>query len=207
MSRYVGDPNLDRYVLPDVYPRHSDPGVEPGIMTPPSGTPAGGTLGTPGMDLYAGVITTPSVRPVVYQRAQNFTLAVTDSAQPITNATFACEAILVDVPSSSSNSAFFGYGTNITSSNGGIEVVPGIPLFFSPSNNREQWEIQRLLEAITAMLGAFVGQQINGGIPLPGPGTYMAPRVVMDAHNYCLVNAPTVAQNVSVMLFMVPEMQ
>lgn len=206
MSRVINDPNLDRYILPDVYPRRSDPFVEPGAIIAPSGTAAGGSIAS-AMDIYAGAFTTPGVRPVVYQRAQNLSVAVTDSPQPITNATFQCDAILISVPSSSGNSTFFGYGTGISSTNGGIEVKPGFPQFYSPDNGREQWEIQRLLEAITAMLGAFVGAQLGNGAPLPGIGSYMAPRVVMDAHNYCLVNAATVSQTVSVMLFTVPEMQ
>lgn len=206
MSRVLNDPNLDRYILPDVYPRRSDPFVEPGVLIPPSGAPSGAPI-PEGMDIYAGAITPPGVRPVVYQRAQNLSVAVTDSPVPITNATFQCDAILISVPSTSGSSCFFGYGTGISSTNGGIEVKPGFPQFYSPDNGREQWEIQRLLEAITAMLGAFVGAQLGGGLPLPTPGQYMAPRVVMDAHNYCLVNAPTISQTVSVMLFTVPEMQ
>jgi hypothetical protein len=79
-------------------------------------------------------------------------------------------------------------------------------LFFSPSNIREQWELQRLLEAICSLLGYAIGQA-EGMPPIPTPGQFMAPRVVLNAHDYYMVNAATVSQNVAIMLFNVPEFQ
>jgi hypothetical protein len=111
----------------------------------------------------------------------------------------------VDVPSSSGNSTFFGFGSGVTSSSG-IEVRPGLPQFFSPDNSREQWELQRLLEAITALIGFMIGYQ-TGMPPVPGPGQFMAPRVVMNAHDYYLVNLTGITQTVAIMLFTVPEYQ
>jgi hypothetical protein len=58
---------------------------------------------------------------------------------------------------------------------------------------------------ITAMLAALVEVQIGGYIKPPGP--FMSPRVTLDASDYFLVNAPTISQNVNVMLFYVPEFQ
>lgn len=201
---------VDRQVMPDVYPRRSDPFVTPGYETPPTGTnqPATNLPGTQ-TDLYTPAITLPGVRPVVYQRALNLVVPVVDQALPILSATFPCEAIMVNVPSTSGQSAFFGFGSGITSTNGGIEIFPGVPQFFSPSNVREQWELQRLLEAICAQVGELISIQL-GNTPGSNPGTpgqFMSPRVVMNAHDYYLVNAPTIAQNVAVMLFTVPEMQ
>jgi len=200
--------------MPDVYPRKSDPFAPPAYEIPPTGTnPGEGTAGPSPQDIYSADITIPGVRPVVYQRSYNLILPVPGSdagAIPIQGGTFQCDAILVNVPSSSTNSTFFGFGSGITSTNGGIEVVPGVPQFFSPSNVREQWELQRLLEAITGMLGFMIQMQFGGGDPSSNPGTpgkFMSPRVVMNAHDYYLVNAPGITQNVAVMLFTVPEMQ
>jgi hypothetical protein len=207
---YYGNDWIDRQVMPDVYPRKSDPFVTPTYETPPTGTnePAGPSEGM-AQNLFQDAITVPGVRPVVYQRALNITIPVTDQPIAIQSGTFQCDAIMVDVPSSSGNSTFFGFGSGISSTNGGIEVVPGVPQFFSPSNVREQWELQRLLEAITSMLGFLISVQLGGGPGTnPGtPGTFMSPRVVMNAHDYYLVNAATITQNVNVMLFTVPEMQ
>jgi hypothetical protein len=208
--QYYGIDWVNREVMPDVYPRKSDPFVPPSYITPPSGTNQP-QVEEPGMaqNLFTPAITVPGVRPVVYQRAANLSLPVTDQPIAIQAGTFQCDAILINVPSSSLNSTFFGFGSGISSTNGGIEVVPGVPQFFSPTNVREQWELQRLLEAITAMLGELISLQLGGGPGTnPGtPGQFMSPRVVMNAHDYYLVNAATISQNVSVMLFTVPEMQ
>lgn len=210
MSRnpFFGPDWQDRIIIPDVYPRQDDPNIPAGFIPAPSGTPGSGpTIApAPGTDLYSSAITTPGMRPVVYQRAQNFTIPVTDSPQPLSSGSLNCEAFLISVPSTSNNSAFFGFGAGISSVNGGIEIQPGIPQFYSPTNVREQWELQRLLEGIAALLGFAIGQSMEG-VTIPTPGTYMSPRVVLNAHDYYIVNAPTVSQNVSVMLFTVPEFQ
>ena len=197
----------DRIIIPDVYPRKDDPGRPSGFVPPPTGAISGGPTVAPseGAELYAESITIPGVRPIVYQRASNFVLPVTDSPIALQPGNLQCEAFLINVPSSSSNSSFFGFGSGVTSTSG-IEVQPGIPLFFSPSNIREQWELQRLLEAICSLLGYAIGQA-EGMPPIPTPGQFMAPRVVLNAHDYYMVNAATVTQNVAIMLFNVPEFQ
>jgi hypothetical protein len=205
---FFGSDWEDRIIIPDVYPRQDDPNVPAGFLPAPTGTPGmGPTLApAPGTDLYNSALTVPGMRPVVYQRAQNLTIPATDQPLPLASGSLNCEAFLINVPSTSVNSAFFGFGAGISSVNGGIEVQPGIPLFFSPSNIREQWELQRLLEAITALLGFAIGSA-EGAPPIPTPGQYMAPRVVLNAHDYYIVNAAGISQNVSVMLFTVPEFQ
>lgn len=211
MSRnpFFGPDWLDRIVIPDVYPRQSDPNIPAGFIPSPTGTPGMGptVAPAPGTDLYGPAITTPGMRPVVYQRAQNYTIPLSDSPNPLSSGSLNCEAFLLNIPSSSSNSAFFGFGGGISATNGGIEIQPGIPLFFSPTNIREQWELQRLLEGIAALLGFAIGNMMEGGITIPTPGTYMAPRVVLNAHDYYAVSAPGTTQNLSAMLFTVPEFQ
>ncbi len=198
---------LDRRIIPDVYPRRDDPFAPTGILPPPQGTPPGAPS-EPGAGaqqaLFQDFITSPGVRPVAYQRANNFQVPVTDSPVAIQSGTYACDAILISVPSSSANSCFFGFGSAINSGSG-IEVKPGIPQFYSPSNIREQWELQRALEAMVALLGVIASVQTGG--TFTGPGKFMSPRVVMNAHDYYLVNAPTISQTVAVMLFTVPEFQ
>jgi hypothetical protein len=197
---------VDRQVIPDVYPRGTDPYRPTELLVPPLGAPsaAGVEAGLP-QDIFKDWITTPQMRPVVYQRALNLIIPAVDTPTPLQQATFPVDAILVNVPSTSSNSTFFGWGSSISSTNGAVEVRPGIPQFFSPDNVREQWEIQRNLEMIAAMLAALVEVQTGGYIQPPGP--FLSPRVTLDASDYFLVNAPTISQNVSVMLFYVPEMQ
>ena len=199
---------VDREVIPDVYPRKDDPYQPVEMLTSPVGTPTalptdglGSTLG----DIYKGNITTPAVRPVVYQKAFNITVPVTDAPIAIQAGTFQCDAILVSVPSTSVNSTFFGYGSNISSTNGGIEVRPGFPQFYSPDNIREIWEIQRVVEELAALMAAMI--QIQTGMNPGTIGPFMSPRVVLNAHDYYLVNATGISQNVAVMLFTVPEFQ
>jgi hypothetical protein len=197
---------LDREVIPDVYKRRSDPYRPMEMLIPPVGTPSaeGVDMGQI-QDIFRGFMTTPGVRPFTYQRALNISIAATDSPTPIQNATFPVDAIIVNVPSSSANSAFFGWGSNISSTNGAIEVRPGIPQFFAPDNVREQWELQRNLEMISAMLAALIMLQSGGQVQPPGP--FMSPRVTFDASDYFIVNATGISQSVSVMMFYVPEFQ
>jgi hypothetical protein len=141
-------------------------------------------------------LTQPAERPQVYQRALNFQLSVNTVPQPLTNTTFPCETIVLDVISTAANSVFFGYGSSVSLTSG-IEIRPGLPVALSPDNSREQWELQRSLELIAALLAS------DRGVTLPAP--YKAPRVVFDANDYFVVASATTA--LSVMLFYVPELQ
>ena len=208
IDQQYGDDWVDRQVEPDVYPRKRDPWSSGNILQPPSGTlPAGADFGLlPGADILKDAITMPGVRPVAYQRALNLSISVTDTPIAIQPGTFQCDAIEISVPSSLTNSTFFGFGSGVTSSSG-IEVKPGIPQLYSPDNVREQWELQRELEAIEALLAYAIGISYNNGIPFPSLGQFMAPRVVLNAHDYYLVNASGITQTVAVMLWTVPEYQ
>lgn len=201
-----GDDWADRILLADVYPRKKDP-YSSGTILSPAGTPIAGPDIAPGagQDIFANAITKPGVRPVAYQRALNLSLSVTDAPVAIQSGTFQCDAISISVPSSSGNSTFFGFGSGVTSASG-IEVKPGIPQLYSPDNVREQWELQRQIEAIEALLSYFIGTALGVG-PIPPLGPFMAPRVVLNAHDYYLVNAAGITQTVAVMLWTVPEYQ
>src|SRR5215475_4124641 len=174
--RYPPDP-IDREVLIDVYPRKHDYYRSGVTLGAPDGTLPGGPdmPPLPGADIFKNAITMPGVRPVAYQRALSLSLPVTDTPTPIQAGTFQCYAIEISVPSSSANSTFFGFGSSVSSSSG-IEIKPGFPQLYSPDNVREQWELQRMLEAIAAMLGYMI--QLQTGIdPAVALGTFMSPRV------------------------------
>lgn len=131
--------------------------------------------------------TTPGPRPWTFQAAINFQLnLVANTPQALASGQFAADTIVVDVLSSLSNSVFFGYGSQVSPSSG-IEVRPGLPLTLSADTNREQWELQRLLEI---MASALAGDHA---------GPYRAPRNVFDASQYFAV--ATVDTTIAVMLF------
>jgi hypothetical protein len=199
MSRPITD-WLSRVTIPDVYPRRDDPFQPGGAVIPldapgPSMISPGDTVST---DIYNDWVTTPGVRPVVYQRALNFSVNVTAVPQPIAvSGQFQCDSMVISVPTGG-NSVFFGYGSGISSTSG-IEIKAGVPLALTADNDREQWELQRVLEAFTAMMAADRGYQ-----PL---GLFRAPRVVFDANGYFLVCAAGLTQTVGIMLFNIPELQ
>lgn len=202
MSR-VFDTDFDRIILADVYPRKEDP-FKPRPAVTPASAPAASMLTPEQLAAQGGaapnpfqlLLTQPGQRPIVYMRASNLAFNVTTNPQPIQAQQFQCDGMIIDVPSGTANSVFFGFGSGITTASG-IEIFPGLPQFFGPDNTREQWEIQRLLEMIAAMLAD------QGGYNLPSQ--YKAPRVVMDASQWYLVATATTA--ISVMLFTVPEQQ
>jgi len=189
---------INRVVLPDVYPRRDDPFRPPGGSVPPT-APAGSML-EPEVDISADVfadwITDPAQRPVVYQRGLNFTVTANTTPVALTNGDFQCDSIVLDVYSTAANSVFVGYGSGVTVLSG-MEIRAGLPVTLTPENSREQWELQRILEAIGAMIAAERGYG--------SPGKFRSPRVVFNARDFWLVAA--VATNVSVMLFTVPELQ
>lgn len=186
---------LSRIVIPDVYPRKSDPWV-PAVSTPqvlPPGAPA---VPPPAMaDIYAG-LTQPGQRPYSYQRAVNINVNVAITPTPLVTTKFECDTMLINVPSTAANSVFFGFGSGVSTTSG-EEIRAGNPQAFQPDNTREQWELQRPLEMICIMLATALG--------FPTPGPYRPNRVVFDASDWFLIAAaPT---TVSVMLFYIPEAQ
>lgn len=189
---------INRINLPDVYPRRDDP-FKP-RSGPQMGTPPLGSQVTPEeyerLDLYSEWVTQPGQRPVVYQRALNYQMTVTVTPQALLNSRFECDTIVIDVPSTAANSVFFGYGSAITV-NSGLEIQAGLPVSIAPENSREQWELQRILEVLGAILS------YERGWPAPGP--MRAPRVVFNANEYFVVAA--VNTNIRIMLFNVPELQ
>ena len=208
MSRYLGggfravplgqDTNfgdyLSRNTMPDVYPRTTDPfAPDPMPGTDCQPCPPGTTSI---FDLLK--LTMPGERPRVFQRAVN--MQVTVPAAPaviaVTNNRFECDSFLLDVPSTAANSVFFGYGAGVTTTNC-LEVQAGTPILIEPENTREQWELQRQLEFIAAMLAELRGY--------PTLGQYRAPRVVFNAGEYFLT--ATAATVMSVILFSIPELQ
>lgn len=133
-----------------------------------------------------GEFTTPGQRPHTAQSALNYQVSVGTAPIPISPNQFEVDTFIVDVPSSTGNSVFIGYGSQVSVSSG-IEVRPGLPFVANADSSREQWELQRLLELIyTAIKGE-------------SPGQYKAPRVVFDVSQYYLVAASTTT--VAIMLF------
>lgn len=189
---------LSRVNLPDLYPRKEDP-FRPMPGTVPPGAPPASMISAEDLtsiSVWEDWLTDPGMRPIVYQRAMNYTIQAGVAPLPIANGGFQCDAIILDVFNTAANSVFFGYGSGISVTSG-IEIRPGLPILLSPENSREQWEIQRVLEMIAGMMAAERGYA--------GPGPFRSPRVVLNANEYWVVAAAATA--VSVMLFPVPEMQ
>jgi len=189
---------LSRVNIPDVYPRKDDP-FRPSAGAIPEGSPYASMLSTEDqvqINVWDGWLTSPSSRPIVYQRCLNYMITANTIPVALTNGAFQCDAIILDVLSTAANSVFFGYGNAITLTSG-IEVRPGLPIIMEAANTREPWELQRLLEMIAGMIAAERGYN--------APGEYRAPRVVFNANEYFVV--ATAATTVRVMLFLSPEYQ
>ena len=201
MSRNPGNPNgdwLSRVNIPDVYPRRDDP-FRPAAAEIPAGAPPASMLSAEqlvSVNVWDNWLSTPGTRPIVYQRALNYQLSAGTTPLPLTTGNMQCETIILDVDSTIGNSVFFGFSSSITTG-AGIEVRPGLPVTLSIDNNREQWEIQRVLEAMAGMMAAQGGYNALG--------SYRAPRVVFDASDFFVVAASTTT--VRVMLFLTPEFQ
>ena len=203
MSRNIpGSPNpgelgsdwISRVTIPDMYPRISDP-FRPAGANPPQNLPPD-LASNPDVANFYAELTSPGNRPPVFQRAMNFTLTAGLAPVPLMNQDTPCDAMIIDVYSTAANSVFFGFGSGITITSG-IEIQAGNPLILSPDNVREQWDIQKPLEFIAAILAQQAG--------LPALGPYRAPRLVLNPNDYFVVAAAATA--VSVMLFYVPEQQ
>lgn len=193
------DQALERVNLVDVYPRGADPfRPAPGI-----GGPATGILidEAPSVEaLLTGNITSMGPRPKVFQRGGNFQISVANNPQPLVNGVIECDGFIIDVASTVGNSLFIGFGNSVTATSG-LEIRPGLPVFLSPDNTREQWELQRSLEALVALLSA------QAGLSKPLLAPFKAPRVVFNLNDFSIiapVAGPTVA---SVMYFTTPESQ
>lgn len=190
----LGPDWLSRQIVPDLYPRKSDP-FRPAGAVPPETAPWGGVGAEETSEFYAQ-LTTPGGRPFVTQRALNYSITAGVAPVPLMNQDAYCDAFVVDVYSSAANSVFLGFGQGVTVLSG-IEVRVGLPLMLSTDNTREQWELQRALDFMAAALALQAG--------LPPQGTYRAPRVVYNARDWFVVAAAPTA--VSVQLFYVPELQ
>jgi hypothetical protein len=136
------------------------------------------------------------MRPFVYQRFANFNVTADVVAVPLVDSRQEVESLILNVYSTAGASAWWGYGSGTTPANG-MEIQPGIPFPVAIDQEREQWELQRQLEYIAALLAA---QTQN--VPL---APYRAPRVVFDISTIWVAAAGPV--NVSVMVFFPPELQ
>jgi hypothetical protein len=196
VTRVSGSDYMARATMPDVYPREEDPFRPPPALDPGCSVLPGGGL-PPGVQILQ-CLTMPAQRPNVIQRATNFqvTVPVAPNSIAFTNSRFECDSMLLDLPSTAANSAFWGYGSTVTAANG-IEIQAGQPILIEPENTREMWEIQRTLEFIAALLAR------DRGVPCLPP--FRAPRVVFNANEWFLTT--TVAVTMSIMLFHVPELQ
>lgn len=189
---------LSRQTIPDVYPRKDDPLRPPTTaaqMVPPAAPAA--PAAAPSLASLFTNLTIPGTRPIVVQKGVSFSLNPGVSPIPLTNQPFYVEGILLNVPSTAGQSAFYGFGSSITTMSG-EEIQPGVPQMFTTENQREQWEVQRPLEVLVNLIASYFG--------MAGLSSYRAPRVVWNTNDWYLV-APAATTPVSVTLFYTPEMQ
>jgi hypothetical protein len=165
-------------------------------MQPDWAPPAEGLPPGPTQTILENWLTQPGERPHVFQRAVSTSITAGVAPVPIMNQRFDCDTIVLDVPTTAANSVFFGFGSGVTVTSG-IEIRPGLPIAITPDNNREQWELQRMIEMIAAMMAVQLG--------FDSIGQYRAPKVVFNANEYFVVAAATTVM--SALVFYVPEMQ
>jgi hypothetical protein len=185
---------LSRVTIPDMYPRVQDPyrprqGGNGPVVADPSDEGVNA-------DPVTVTLTMPGQRPVVSQRAVNYGFTAGTASLPLTAARLEIDGFMVNVPSTAANSVWLGFGSSITVGTG-LEVQAGVPVFFSASNDRQEWELQRALEYMAA-----VAALQNGLQPLPA---YRAPRVVLNAADWFII--ASAATNISLMFFFIPEQQ
>jgi hypothetical protein len=194
MSRSQNDGYFNRsQFLTDVYPRRQDP-LRPGNA--PGGISGDVDPATALARAIGGFITAPSQRPTISQKGVNFSFPVATTATPLMASRFEVDSVVLDVPSTGANSIFWGFGGAVTTTSG-MEVRAGIPVEISSDNTREQWELQRSLEVISALMAYQNGLSI--------PVSYRAPRIVIDLSSIFVIT--TVAITISVTVFNVPEQQ
>lgn len=180
----------ERATNPDLVTRGLNVGSGPPTVAPdPTAPPPASAAAA------APWLTQPSQRPFVYQRFLSFNVIANTPSVQIANFRLEVEAIIFNVYSTGALSVFWGPAGVTTAT--GIEVQPGVPAPLSIDQAREQWELQRSLEHIAALLAIQSGNQ-----PL---AAYKAPRVVFDLSTIWL--ASTAAQAVTVMAFLPPELQ
>jgi hypothetical protein len=141
-------------------------------------------------------LTQPAMRPTVTQRFLNFNVIANLTPVPLSVQRMEAIAVIFNVYSTGAASAF--WGPNGVTPTTGIEIRPGLAATLALDQVREQWELQRALEHIGAMLagGAGLGDQL---------GPFRAPRVILDLSTIFLTAAA--AQAVSIIAFLPPELQ
>jgi hypothetical protein len=140
-------------------------------------------------------LTVPAMRPSVTQRMLNFNIIANTPAVPISGARLETIGLIFNVYSTAAASVFWGpNGVTVTT---GIEVRPGVPQPLLMEQVREQWELQRQLEHIGAMIAGATGN--------PGMAPYRAPKVIFDLSQIYL--AAAAAQAVTIIAFLPPEEQ
>lgn len=193
-KQYMRVPGFgDQFTIPDMYSRGLGRGV-PVVSDDGGLVPTGGTDTTVQLDDW---LTTPGPRPYVQQQGINSVKnLVAGVAQPLSNTRLDCDAILFDVYSSAANSVFWGFSAAVTPTTG-TEIRAGIPQLIGPDNTRQQWELQRVLEFMAAVVGMK-----EGILPLD---KYWAPRVTWDASQIFVVAAANTA--ISVLFLLPPPLQ
>jgi hypothetical protein len=140
-------------------------------------------------------LTQPAMRPSVTQRLLNFNVVANTPAVPLSNGRVEAIGVIFNVYSTAAASAFWGAnGVTVTT---GIEIRPGFPAVYTIDQVREQWELQRQLEHIAAMIAAYTQNTIMG--------PFMAPKVIIDLSQVYV--AAAAALSVSVIAFLPPELQ
>jgi hypothetical protein len=140
-------------------------------------------------------LTQPAQRPSVTQRMLNFNVVANTPAVPLASGRVEVVGIIFDVYSTAAASVFWGpSGVTVTT---GIEVRPGVPGTLALDQVREQWELQRSLEYIAALVANATSSQIQG--------PYKAPRVILDLSQIYV--ASVAAQAVTIVAFLPPELQ
>lgn len=203
LSRPAGSPARNLVMVPDWVDQNQKPDLYTRGLTVGAGpqlTPPGGMTSPALSELIATAeaeawATTPGQRPFVYQNFMQFAITVGTTPVPLIPLRTEVDTIVFNVISTAANSVFWG-GQAVTITTG-MEIQPGVPISMGPDNTREQWELQRVLEYIGAIVARSTGRE-----PL---SSYRAPRVVFDASKVFLVAAANTQVNLA--LFIPPELQ
>lgn len=191
MSRVYNPPWWEKGTNPDLITRGLNVGAGSPVEAPDYNAPDSAYSQVP----LAPWMTNPAMRPSVQQRLLNFNVIANTPAVPLSGGRLEAIAVIFNVYSTGAASAFWGSnGVNTTT---GIEIRPGIPATLSLDQVREQWELQRQLEHIGAM--------IAGATNNPNLAPYLAPKVIFDLSQIYV--AAAAAQAVSIIAFLPPEFQ